>query len=481
MPILHIENNDSGLAARTIVNELVDVVNDLENTYLPLAGGTMSSSAAISFVNSSKLQQGTTDTGLGGAGGIALKCSLDYEFKWEAGRLYVMNQTGTVIRESLYNFSSAPTIYSDDANGYIIGSRWALDSGITYICVDNTTSAAVWIPEPISLGPNHVQLAMIGTPTENFNELKYWHSSYASSLSLSTTNRFTIVVPPCRIESDGSWGLGISYIDLASLTGQCDVLFTGSYNFEVKGDDIRITGIDVGTLEFHIEGNLPNNTYTNCKGGAQSFGGYNPITTGIFNNCISTDRYAFSGDGGVEAAGTYNNCVSIEYSFGSGGTASGVFNNCIGGDNSFGSNGIANGEFTNCIGTTNSFGAQGTASGTFTNCKGGVHAFGGGSGGEANGTFVNCIGGDDSFGGTGVASGNFINCQGGNGAFGTTTVSGVFNSCIGGNHSFGDSAGTLSGKLYYCRISTGTSFPTVSGGGITRYCINGNDTTDNQG
>jgi hypothetical protein len=40
--------------------------------------------------------------------------------------------------------------------------------------------------------------------------------------------------------------------------------------------------------------------------------------------------------------------------------------------------------------------------------------------------------------------------------------------------------GTLSGKLFYCRLTLGT-FATVSGSGRTYYCVDGNGDPNNQG
>jgi hypothetical protein len=137
----------------------------------------------------------------------------------------------------------------------------------------------------------------------------------------------------------------------------------------------------------------------------------------------------------------------------------------------------------NCQGGDYSFGGDPTfgsnpiiVSGTFTNCQGGELSFGGG--GDVSGTFTNCISDYASFGSNGIASGTFNNCQGGNDSFGGDggEASGTFTYCQGGNDSFG---GTLSGKLYYCRLTSGT-FQTVSGGGRTIYCIDGVDNTNNQ-
>jgi hypothetical protein len=67
-----------------------------------------------------------------------------YELKWEAGRLYIMQQDGTEIREVRYTLTSIPTANDDTTKGFVSGSRWILDNGDTYICTDNTDSAATW-------------------------------------------------------------------------------------------------------------------------------------------------------------------------------------------------------------------------------------------------------------------------------------------------------------------------------------------------
>jgi len=96
------------------------------------------------FDNSSRLREGTIDAGLGGSNGIAQICAVGYELKWEAGRLYVMDGNGTGIRQSLYNFTTAPTVNDDVTKGYGIGSLWTLDDNTTYVCSDASTGAAVW-------------------------------------------------------------------------------------------------------------------------------------------------------------------------------------------------------------------------------------------------------------------------------------------------------------------------------------------------
>lgn len=96
------------------------------------------------FTNGSRLREGTIDAALGGQKGIAQICAVGYELKWEAGRLYVMDNNGLFIRWSLYNFNITPNANDDNTIGYFIGSRWTCDNGDTYKCIDDTTGAAIW-------------------------------------------------------------------------------------------------------------------------------------------------------------------------------------------------------------------------------------------------------------------------------------------------------------------------------------------------
>lgn len=103
-----------------------------------------SSGVGVLLDNTSTLRKGTIDAGYGGANGIAQICSVGYELKWEAGRLYVMGDGGTTIREVSHNFTTTPAATDDISKGFIVGSRWILDDGTLYICSDNTSTAAVW-------------------------------------------------------------------------------------------------------------------------------------------------------------------------------------------------------------------------------------------------------------------------------------------------------------------------------------------------
>jgi hypothetical protein len=108
--------------------------------------------AGLLFDNGAKFKKGTTDGGLGGAKGVAQICSIDYELKWEAGRLYVMEQDGFTIREVRYTFGNIPNEFDDIGKGYVINSRWVLDNGNVYKCTDNTDDNAVWELETLGGG-----------------------------------------------------------------------------------------------------------------------------------------------------------------------------------------------------------------------------------------------------------------------------------------------------------------------------------------
>jgi hypothetical protein len=142
----------------------------------------LSDGDAIILDNSSMLKKGTIDAGLGGTNGIAQICAVGYELKWEAGRLYVMGSNGNTIRQSLYNFTTTPTVNDDDTKGYSVGSLWSLDDNTTYICTDATEGAAVW--ELFNTGGNN----MIPSDDELF-----FNQKFITSADLDIEENYTIV------------------------------------------------------------------------------------------------------------------------------------------------------------------------------------------------------------------------------------------------------------------------------------------------
>ena len=143
-----------------VVPDLVDtfigglVAQDLQD--VTTVGNTTTDNIAFTggvgvlFDNTSTLRKGTIDAGYGGAKGVAQVCSVGYELKWEAGRLYVMGDGGTTIREVSHNFTTTPSATDDNTKGFIVGSRWILDDGSLYVCTDVTTATAIWVLQTIT-------------------------------------------------------------------------------------------------------------------------------------------------------------------------------------------------------------------------------------------------------------------------------------------------------------------------------------------
>lgn len=140
----------TGGGSQTLAETLVNG-NTTEGLNISISDGD-----AVALDNTSKLKKGTTNAGNGGNNGIALKCSLDYEFKWEAGRMYIMEQDGIGIRETRYNFNIAPSATDDSTKGYAVNSRWILDNGTMYECTDATSGNAIWENITVNVAPERL-------------------------------------------------------------------------------------------------------------------------------------------------------------------------------------------------------------------------------------------------------------------------------------------------------------------------------------
>jgi hypothetical protein len=328
----------------------------------------------------------------------------------------------------------------------------------------------------------------------------------------SATNRASLVIFPGEYTLSETLNISASFVDVIGL-GSTDksplVLIPTSdsnpygVNVLASASDVKVVGIGVfgGEGGFQVSGESTSQIFENCAtAGSNDFGG-----NGVYTNCNATGS-AFNG------SGTYNNCRAEENSFNGNGTS---YTNCIGADKCFGfydsGNNTLNGIYENCTAGEYSFGANITyvvtiSGATFKNCRGGAKCFGNSdvnvningnsifenctagnnSFGSTNGgniatvgpaTFTNCTGGESSFGADrGIASGTFTNCIAGSGSFASDgDASGTFSNCVAGLNSFGFGAsGTLTGSLFYCRLTSGT-YTAPTGSGLIRLCIDGNN------
>jgi hypothetical protein len=282
--------------------------------------------------------------------------------------------------------------------------------------------------KPLS-GSNYIFVEANGTPTQNALLLS---ASYvaAKDLTLTSINRFSVLVAPGKYQFTSDFILDTQYIDIVSLTGEKDVYLIGTGSISVTANDVYVRGIDVGNNNFEIATNLNLLKVKNCKGGDESFGGTPDPLPG---NPASP---------GITVAGTFIDCEGGNYSFGGNGSAYGTFINCIGGSTSFGN--MCNGTFTNCVAGDESF------------------AFGGDIEG---GTMENCVGGADSFAPVG-----FIK------------VDATLKNCTGGSNSFASGIDPIDGLLFGCRLTSGNftqSITNIQGDGKILSCINDDNTEAN--
>jgi hypothetical protein len=201
-------NKPISTATQTALDNIdLQSVTDLGNTTtdnIEFTGGGV----GVLFDNTSTLRKGTIDAGYGGAKGIAQVCAVGYELKWEAGRLYVMGDGGTTIREVSHNFTTTPSATDDNTKGFIVGSRWILDNGDLYICTDTTTATAVWVLQTIDASPTDGSTKAVSSngvfdalalkqdilSGGTTNRLTKWSSSSAIGVSLIQDNGTTLSI-----------------------------------------------------------------------------------------------------------------------------------------------------------------------------------------------------------------------------------------------------------------------------------------------
>ncbi len=136
---VNINNVSGGSGGSQTLAQTLDLGNTTGGENINISNGD-----AIVLDNGSMLKKGTIDAGNGGSKGISQICGVGFEHKWEAGRLYIMNDGGTIIREVSHNLTYTPTVTDDVTKGFVQNTRWILDNGDIYICTDPTEGAAVW-------------------------------------------------------------------------------------------------------------------------------------------------------------------------------------------------------------------------------------------------------------------------------------------------------------------------------------------------
>lgn len=185
----------------------------------------MDTFSSVLFANNSRVQEGYIDAWYGGNHGVALVCGLGYELKWEGGRLFIMDNNGYYIREARYMFTDVPDSSRDLTKGYLVGSRWVLDNGDTYICSDNTINSAIWDLQTTTFDTTSLSnrindkidsLRRIGIQV-SFKKNGTWYNAYTDSVG--STNGFVPYTGATQDVDLGNNGLDARFLKITGTAG----------------------------------------------------------------------------------------------------------------------------------------------------------------------------------------------------------------------------------------------------------------------
>jgi hypothetical protein len=238
--------------------------------------------AGLSFDNGAFFRKGTTDAGNGGAKGTAQICSISYELKWEAGRLYYMQQDGFTIRDVTHNFTFVPQVTDDSTKGFVVGSRWSLDDGTVYLCSDDTIGAAVWAVVAVG-GVTSVTASLPlsstggATPDISITQADGSTDGYMSSTDWNTFDgKFNV---PTGLVTDYLDGLGtptafpaIPTGTVTSVSATVPVALSVTVTDPTTTPAIAITAAGVSTQYIRGDGQLAN--FPTSSGGGSSLSYY---------------------------------------------------------------------------------------------------------------------------------------------------------------------------------------------------------------
>jgi hypothetical protein len=142
----------------------------------------------------------------------------------------------------------------------------------------------------------------------------------AKAKSPSASNRITVFIIPGTYSLSSELSIDAEYVDLVGLGAQFQspAVIVSNNTLNVTANDVKVSGISVGTQAFKVANNKTLQTFENCKGGEGSFSN-NLTTSGRFFGCVGG-----TASFGNVAAGYYFNCLADVDSFGeTGGEMSG--------------------------------------------------------------------------------------------------------------------------------------------------------------
>lgn len=178
-----------------------------------------------------------------GNGGISRICSVGYEDMWQAGIRYTFDLGGN-IREATNCFNYIPDSTFDLNRRFIVGSRWVLDNGDTYVCTDNTINNATWELQSVVSAALDVVNDTNVTITLDGN----YNNALLQAVTMTVGWEGTLIDD--RIQSANNWNSKLSSSDLKTINGS-SIVGTG---------DLTVSGLPTGGTTGQI---LTKNSSTN--------------------------------------------------------------------------------------------------------------------------------------------------------------------------------------------------------------------------
>lgn len=268
------------------------------------------------------------------------------------------NTTTTLLRVTQRGTGEALRVEDEttpDATAFVVSNTGRVGVGVT---PDATVALSV-DTTGIKFNDNSIQLTaalglsassyIIARPGDNL-ATKYGEAKVLTPQgnARSATNRASLIILPGTYSLAAELAIDAEFVDIVGLGAQFQspaVIVTNN-TLNVTANDVRVSGISVGTQAFKIGNNKPLQVFENCVGGDSSFA-VDEEASGTFLGCVAGDT-SFGGGGAGTASGKFTNCISGSVSFGSQVLASGYFYNCVAGQDSFGYDGTLSGELISC-------------------------------------------------------------------------------------------------------------------------------------
>jgi hypothetical protein len=127
----------------------------------------------------------------------------------------------------------------------------------------------------------------------------------------SASNRITVFIIPGTYSLSSELAIDTEHVDLVGLGAQFQspAVIVSNNTLNVTANNVRVSGISVGTQVFKIADNKPLQVFENCVGGDSSFA--SDSCAGKFYGCVcGEDSF------GNIASGTFISCIAAQGGFG---------------------------------------------------------------------------------------------------------------------------------------------------------------------